>query len=377
VRQILQFSNEPVTISSADDQKLIDVNDAFLERTGYTREEVIGRSSTDLGLWEDESVYTSIGQQLATTGTVRHRVIKYRVKDGRLRFGNFSAAIRELDGQSCVISFITDVTESLRAQEEFRRSERRFRSYIEHASDGLTVLGRGGRISFAAPSVERLLGFVPEEMVGKNYVEFVHPEDLGIVAAGIDGLRKSAHGQSLTFRVRHSSGRWIFIEGSATILPATEDDPQQTVFNWRDVTQRKLDEERLRKVERRLRDIISHSPIVVTEFDEHGTTLMAEGSGVRIDADAVGKSMFELYADAPKIISVIEQVLRGETISTQTSLQGRWFDVWGEPVRSADGVIQGGVSVSTDVTNRVLAEQRLEEEKEQFQFWLKMLPTLS
>src|ERR1700680_3188159 len=100
MRQILQYSNEPVTISSMHDHKFIEVNAAFLERTGYTREDVIGHSALELGLWEDESVYASIGQELSATGAVRHRTIKYRSKAGELRFGNFSAAIRQLDGQS-------------------------------------------------------------------------------------------------------------------------------------------------------------------------------------------------------------------------------------------------------------------------------------
>jgi len=84
MRQLLEFSSEPITISSARDHKLIEVNAAFLERTGYTREEVIGRSSLELGLWEDESVYASIGQELGAIGAVRHRTIKYRSKNGEL-----------------------------------------------------------------------------------------------------------------------------------------------------------------------------------------------------------------------------------------------------------------------------------------------------
>lgn len=294
-----------------------------LERTGYTREEVIGRSSLELGLWEDASVYASIGQELGATGSVTQSTDLL-----------LNLIIRGFDGGPCVISFITDTTESSRAQQEelLRGSERRFRSYIEHASDGLTVFGRDGRITFAAPSVERLLGFPPEQIVGKNYRDFVHPEDLGIVAAAIEALRSSAHGQPFTFRVRHRSGSWIFIEGTTTILPEFEDEPQQIVFNWRDVTQRKLDEERLRNVERRLRDIISHAPVVVNEFDGNGILTMAEGDAVPADGKAgIDKSMFKLLARSREITDALNGILRGETVSTTAELRGRWFDVWGEP----------------------------------------------
>ncbi len=366
MRQILQHCNEPVTISSRD-RKLIEVNAAFLDRTGYTREEVIGRSSLELGLWEDASDYFSIAEELSATGAVKHRTIKYRSKDGTLRVGNFSAVLGSFDEEPCVISFITDVTESVRAHEELRRSERQFRSYIEHASEGLTVFDQDGRITFAAPSVERLLGFPPEQIVRKNYRDFVHPEDLGIVAAAIEALSSSAHSRPFTFRVRHRSGNWIFIEGTTTILPESEDEPKQIVFNWRDVTQRKLDEERLRNVERRLRDIISHAPVVVNEFDANGILTMAEGDAVPANGnDGIGKSMFKLLARSREITDALNGILRGETVSTTVQLRGRWFDMWGEPVRDSDGKVQGGIAVSTDITARLLAEQNLEREKEQF-----------
>ena len=95
MKQILQHCNEPVTISSRD-RKLIEVNAAFLDRTGYTREEVIGRSSLELGLWEDASDYFSIAEELSATGAVKHRTIKYRSKDGTLRVGNFSPCLGHL-----------------------------------------------------------------------------------------------------------------------------------------------------------------------------------------------------------------------------------------------------------------------------------------
>ena len=89
MRQILQYSNEPVAICSLRDHKLIEVNAAFLERTGYTREEVIGRSAIDWCFWT-MSRYTPVSrQELGATGAVRHRTLRYRSKGGELRFGNF------------------------------------------------------------------------------------------------------------------------------------------------------------------------------------------------------------------------------------------------------------------------------------------------
>ena len=362
---LLRYSNEPATISALETHQLIDVNDTFLHQTGYSREEVIGKSCLELGFWGERSVHDSIAQELAATGLVRCRTVRYRTKYGELRLGDYSAAIQQPRGVPSVISFITDITETVREREEQRRSAHPFHSYLEHSRNGLAVAGPDGRITFAAPAIERLLGFEVDEIVGHPYRDYIHPRDAGSVAAAIEVLALSGRPQFIELRARHRSGRWICIEGTLAILPPSADVPQQTVFNWRDVSHREVDEERLRTIEGRLREIISHSPTMVTEFDRDGVVAIAEGYGEGGSA-IVGKGIFESFADAPEVIDTTERILRGETVTTRVELQGRWFDVWGRPVRSADGSIVGGISVNTDITHRVLAEQRLALEREQF-----------
>ncbi len=369
MRQFLLHSHDLVSVSSVQDRKLVEVNATFLERTGFSREEVIGRTMLDLGVWEDDSEYDRIRSELQATGAIRHRTVRFKTKGGAIRYASLSAAIATYEGQLCVISFATDVTDHVHSQDKLRRSERRFRSYIEHASDGLTVFDAEGVITFVAPSVKRLIGLDPHDVAGRNFREFVHPDDLPPVENALAGIDASLADTVISFRTRHRDGRWIFIEGKATILPASENEPQQVVFNWRDVTQRKLDEERLRNIERRLRDIISHAPIIVNEFDANGILTMAEGAAIpdpAFGAPGIGKSMYDLFADSREIVQALDAVLRGETITTTAQVNGRWFEIWGQPVRDSDGLVSGGIAVSTDITARVRAEQNLEQEKEQF-----------
>ncbi len=369
MRQFLLHSHDLVSVSSVQDRKLLEVNAAFLERTGFSREEVIGRTMLELGVWQDDSEYDRIRTELHASGAVRHRSVRFKTRDGAIRYASLSAMIGAFEGRLCVISFATDITDHVHSQDELHRSERRFRSYIEHASDGLTVFDSQGVITFVAPSVKRLIGLDPEEVAGRNFREFVHPEDLPPVENALAGFEASLADSVISFRTRHRDGHWIFIEGKATILPASDHEPQQIVFNWRDVTQRKLDEERLRNIERRLRDIIRHAPIVVNEFDAEGILTMAEGDAIPspdFSAAGIGKSMYDLFADSSEIVEALDTVLRGETVTTTAQVNGRWFDIWGQPVRNGDGIVSGGIAVSTDITARVLAEQNLEQKKEQF-----------
>jgi diguanylate cyclase (GGDEF)-like protein/PAS domain S-box-containing protein len=147
-----------------------------------------------------------------------------------------------------VSSQVAMAIERKRAEDALRQSEERFRSLVQNSSDIVTVLQADGTISYESPSIERILGYRPEELVGKNIVEFVHPEDVpriqSILSEGIQGPGFSAVGE---FRFRHANGSWIYIESSAM---NRLDDPviQGLVVNSRDITERKRAEEALRSL---------------------------------------------------------------------------------------------------------------------------------
>lgn len=131
-----------------------------------------------------------------------------------------------------------------KAERALRENERRFRSLIEHSSDIITVLDREGTIRYQSPSVERLLGYKPEELIGTAFQQHIHPEDLHAVLSemaqpGAEGIR------SVEFRFRERDGGWRSLE--ATINRLLEDpDVAGIVLNCRDITGRKRDEATIR-----------------------------------------------------------------------------------------------------------------------------------
>ena len=130
---------------------------------------------------------------------------------------------------------------------ELRRSQARFRALIENASDGITVLDADGMILYEGPSSERLLGYKPEEMVGRYVREFISQED---VAPLMDKLRRAIENpdeiQMMRLRALHRDGPIINVETVGRRLrdPA---DPPCAVFNWRDINERVLFEQALER----------------------------------------------------------------------------------------------------------------------------------
>jgi PAS domain S-box-containing protein len=133
---------------------------------------------------------------------------------------------------------ITQLARWAEEREELRRSHNRLRALIENASDGITVLDADGRIIYIAQSAERLLGYKPEEMIGRHAGDFIRPED---VAPLIDKIRRALENpeevQTIHVRVRRGDGSTIDVEAVGRRLrdPA---DTRYVVFNWRDISER-------------------------------------------------------------------------------------------------------------------------------------------
>ena len=132
-----------------------------------------------------------------------------------------------------------------RAERSLEESEQRFRSLVMNSSDMITVFAPDGTRLYASPSIERVLGYKPEEMIGGNVFELVHPDDAGRVREEFaDRARTPGTGKPFEFRSRHADGSWHTFEAIGTNLTG---DPSVggIVFNARDITERKRAEEAL------------------------------------------------------------------------------------------------------------------------------------
>ncbi|MCQ3976180.1 MAG: hypothetical protein DPW09_22360 [Anaerolineae bacterium] len=141
------------------------------------------------------------------------------------------------------------------AEEQVRASEEYFRSLIENATDGIAIMNREGVIVYESPSIERIIGYAPEELVGQNFTPFIHPDDLTALTSTLASAYEQP-GQVLTFefRARHKDGSWRTLETAVKVLLNGE-----LVGNYRDVTERKELEQKLRASEDYFRSLIENA----------------------------------------------------------------------------------------------------------------------
>jgi len=150
--------------------------------------------------------------------------------------------------------YFKDITERMAAERALEASEQRFKALVQNGSDVIAIIDRGGTYLYMSPSSKATLGVEPEFWVGRNVLEFVHPEDLerikGIIAGSYS--EKQLHVAPFRFKRDGSDYRWI-----ETVITDMSDDPAVggLVTNTQDVTERVEYIRAIEEQNKRLRDI--------------------------------------------------------------------------------------------------------------------------
>ncbi len=267
-----------------------------------------------------------------------------------------------------VANVLATAIDRAHAEEALRRSEEHFRSLIENGSDIVTIVGDNGVFRYASPSVERVLGYAPRELLERNAFDYVHPDDIPVVAEALAGaIHHPGVPQAAQFRFRARDGVWRLLEavGQARVGPG---DAAQLIVNARDVTERRRQERALRENKERLRTVIAGAPLVLFALDHEAVFTMVEGRGLDAvgmrPALLIGRSAFELFADLPQALADVRRALTGETFSSTVEIFGVVFEAWYSPVRDVDGRVAGVIGVGTDVSERCRAEVALRRSEE-------------
>jgi PAS domain S-box-containing protein len=150
-------SPDPMAISALADGRLIAVNDLFVELFGHRRDELLGRTSTEVGLWRRPRDRERMIRLLDDEGSVRDLEVSFRKRSGGTVAALLAAEPLHLAGGPCLVSSIRDLTGGGRA------------ALLDRAADAVAVLDREGRVRRWNRSAERLYGWTAEEVLGRPF----------------------------------------------------------------------------------------------------------------------------------------------------------------------------------------------------------------
>jgi len=244
------------------------------------------------------------------------------------------------------------------AEKQLAESRRRlqgreayYRALIENTTDIVTVVGQDGVIRDETPSVEKVLGYTPEEMVGNSILNFVHPDDVFRVRSFLS-LADGAPGftDAVQFRLRHKDGSWLYLEAVGNDLI---DEPAVggIVINSRDVTGRQRAEEALRRSNERLTVLreVEQAILSARSPEETAKAALSRMRGL-IPYDRASVTLFDLDAGEARMLAMDGRPIPAIDATTRWSLddfgdleyirQGRHYLV--------DDLREGSVNSPTD-----------------------------
>lgn len=158
------------------------------------------------------------------------------------------------------------------AQEETERNDRRFRKIIERSKDAMAIINMQGHVIYASPSVYNVIGYSPSELEGNSFMDFIHPESKAAAAQEFaENISVNLVKETVT-KVFHKSGRKIDLE-SVAINYFDDPDVGGLVVVFRDITERMLHLEEIRRHSAYLEQLFEASPFGIVMVDDKGNTV--------------------------------------------------------------------------------------------------------
>jgi PAS domain S-box-containing protein len=252
-------------------------------------------------------------------------------------------------------------------------SEELYRLLAEHSTDMISKHTPSGVYTYASPASRSLLGYDPEDLVGRDAYEFFHPDDLEAIRETHSAILERPDTYAVCYRIRRKDGSYAWFETtSRTVRDPETDEVLEIIAVSRDVTERKRAEERvlfqahlLEQVQAAVIATDMHG--TVTHWNEHAERLYGwsreEALGRRITELTVGPEEAELSEE------IMRRVRAGETWEGEFTVRrkdGSTFPahVTDSLIRDAEGRAVGIVGVSTDITERKRLEESLREIRE-------------
>ena len=367
------FNASPVGFLIYDsNKKIVEVNQAYSNLTGYSKEELIGNRSIDIGLINEEEKLKILEEVKLSGGVLDNYEVELSKRDGTKFQVLFSSREIFINGQSHRLGTNVDITDLKKVEETLRKSERRYRTVLETAMDGFWLVDMDQHLLEVNESYIRMSGYSRQELIGMNITEFRDPATTSEVPHLVDKVLKQGEDR---YEIRHirKDGTSFDVEVSVQYQPT---EGGQFVVFLRDITGQKqakmklleaLDEaEQFRKA---LDHISSYVFIKNTElnYTYANQKALVEFRCAGKSLNEISKSGFFPLEALNKLKETDSRVLQGESISEEIDIinsagKSVTYLVSKDPIYDfKTNNIKGLLGIATDVTERKRIENVLRE----------------
>jgi PAS domain S-box-containing protein len=248
-RNLIEVSLDPL-VTIGPDGRINDVNMATEQATGYARDKLIGRDFSDYFI--DSQKARAIYQQVFREGLARDYELELRHRDGHITSVLYNASVyRDASGQVAgVFAAARDISERKRAEDALRESEAKYRFLAEKINDIVWVADIDFNLTYMSPSVERIMGYTPQERLGKKSSSTMTPESAAkafeMFIAEIQRVQEEGRESAKPIRMEleycHKNGSTVWMEVNSILLLDAAGKILGAQGVSRDITERKQTE---------------------------------------------------------------------------------------------------------------------------------------
>ena len=363
-------------------------NDAALRMSGYRREDIVGRNVMDFMLPEEREKAVRELQQTLAVG-LDSRAIEYTLlgANGRKIEAEFSASLmKDSEGNLVgIVGIARGISERKRMENALRESEEKLRGIFDSIRDGIVLTDLELNVLEANDAVVRMAGFdTREELVGRNTLDFLMPEDREKAAAPLPEAVEGRPVEMGDYKVKSARGEEFDSHVGITMLHDSDGSLSGFVAVVQDVTEQRRMERALRESEEKLRTTFESIGDGITIIDLEGTITDVNEAAVRIAGyssreELIGQASYEFIAERDRLramgdlakffdkgrSSVLEYTFvrsDGSEFYAESS-NAMLHDDAGNPV--------GFVGITRDITERRQMREALEESETRFRELVK------
>ncbi|MHA1314467.1 MAG: PAS domain S-box protein [Candidatus Helarchaeota archaeon] len=295
----------------------VEINDVACKRYGYTREEFLKMTPSDIDAPEMMDKIQDIMGDLLIHGENTFEM-EHVLKNGSRLPVEINSHLVELKDKIFVLSIVRDITERKRAERELKESEEKYRELVENLHEIIYSHDENQVITYISPAIERIFGYKPSEVIGKKISDFIVPED---VPKGIKHLKKMLKGiiSPFEFRVKTKSGKICWVESFYSII-RKEGRFVGVHGTLLDITERKHAEEKLQESEEKFHALFEKSPTGIGIMDMNGKILDLNPAAQKIigqeKEQIIGKLFREIGVVSKETLQKLQEnisrVIKGE-----------------------------------------------------------------
>lgn len=246
-RTIIEQATDAMFLTDLEGN-ICDTNQQACKSLGYTRDELLKLSITDLDInfYDMEKVKMSI-DHMKFNG--KHTIESvHRHKNGKTFPVEINTSLIEMNGKELVLGFVRDISERKETEKKIIRMGQHYKALIEKAPDGVVLIDADGNFKFVSPSARKMFGYSLTDEITAHPAELTHPDDLPLVLSLLQNLiQNPSEVYTIQYRFSNNNSHWIWIESTFSNL-LSDPSVEAIVINFRDITDRKKADKEINKL---------------------------------------------------------------------------------------------------------------------------------